>query len=284
MIVQTALHLSRSEEVVVVGEDTDLIVLLHHARSSDKRIFFRSDRQQSKQRYWDILKVQKSIGFEISNAILFIHAISGCDTTSALFNIGKGGAWKLARKLDIKAKEFLKAAEVFCEPQADAVNICKSGQRALLLLYGADPNGDINQLRKERFHQKVAASSSFVHPKSLPPTAAAVEQHSLRVYNQVQEWKFRRTEPLKWGWKLEGDRFLPCMTDADPAPPELMKIIKCKCRTACSSNNCSCRKNGFSCTPACSECKGVTCQNTDEAAHENDDEYDDSNSNGDELF
>jgi hypothetical protein len=114
----------------------------------------------------------------------------------------------------------------------------------------------INLLRKHKFYQKTASSSSFVHPQGLPPTAAATEQHSLISLHQVQECLGRHTEPLDWGWTITDG-----MTNSMPAPSELMTMVKCKCRTDCPSAKCSCRKSGLKCTLVGSECKGIDCQN-----------------------
>ena len=38
--------------------------------------------------------------------------------------------------------------------------------------------------------------------------------------------------PLQWGWKRVEDKFVPIMTNLEPAPPDILNIIRCKC------NNC----------------------------------------------
>ena len=50
-----------------------------------------------------------------------------------------------------------------------------------------------------------------------------------------------------------------------PGPPELMKVICCNCKSVqpCSSQLCSCRKNGLKCISACGHCHGVDCHNAE---------------------
>ena len=94
LIVMTAIEFSGASDVIVVGEDTDLLVLLcYFAEPNTKRLFFMSDRtQNSKLR--DIKQLQQTLGYRISNILPVIHSLTGCDTSSRLFGIGKGPALK----------------------------------------------------------------------------------------------------------------------------------------------------------------------------------------------
>ena len=108
--------------------------------------------------------------------------------------------------------------------------------------------------------------------------------HSLRVHFQVRMWKSFDScheDPLEWGWKKVNDQFLPIMTGKDPAPENLLKIIRCKCKlsskNACGPNLCSCKKSGLRCVAACEECRGQSCFNVDEPLVEDDDDVNDGN-------
>ena len=94
LIVMTAIEFSGVSDVIVVGEDTDLLVLLcYFAEPNTKRLFFISDRTQNS-KLWDIKQLQQTLGYRISNILPVIHSLTGCDTTSRLFGIGKGPALK----------------------------------------------------------------------------------------------------------------------------------------------------------------------------------------------
>ena len=71
--------------------------------------------------------------------------------------------------------------------------------------------------------------------------------------------------PLLWGWKLDGSKLQPIMTDLEPAPESLLKFVRCKCKLSttnpCGSNICSCRKHGLKCVTACGDCRGESCTN-----------------------
>jgi len=61
------------------------------------------------------------------------------------------------------------------------------------------------------------------------------------------------------GWTVEGDHLVPVTTDL---PSEILHVVKCGCKTACSSGMCTCRKNGLKCMSAC-RCHGSECENAD---------------------
>ena len=99
-ICQTAVDsASRHTTTLIIGDDTDLLVLLcFHANPNSFNLYFRSEAKQTttrKLRIWNIKWLQKALGPEICYFLPFIHAITGCDTTtSRLFGVGKGAAMK----------------------------------------------------------------------------------------------------------------------------------------------------------------------------------------------
>jgi hypothetical protein len=40
-------------------------------------------------------------------------------------------------------------------------------------------------------------------------------------------------------------------TDLQPAPREIMKMIKCGCNGSCDNNRCASHQNGIKCTTSC---------------------------------
>ncbi|KAL7408614.1 hypothetical protein ABVT39_026358 [Epinephelus coioides] len=56
---------------------------------------------------------------------------------------------------------------------------------------------------------------------------------------------------VDWGWKLEGNRFLPVMTNKTAAPESLLQMVHCNCTTTCQTQQCSCRAYGLPYMPAC---------------------------------
>ena len=86
--------LASLSSTTLIGEDTDLLVLLlYHTHASDvKDLYFRSDR--GKGPALDIKAMKEILKVEICDRLLLVHAITGCDTTSRIFGIGKNKSSK----------------------------------------------------------------------------------------------------------------------------------------------------------------------------------------------
>ena len=92
LIVQKAVETAEYSNTVVLGDDTDLLVLLiYHTKLNHKEIFFIPEPQKNfKCRIWNVKQVKTELGSFVCKHIFFLHAMLGCDTTSRLFGIGKG--------------------------------------------------------------------------------------------------------------------------------------------------------------------------------------------------
>ena len=66
-----------------------------------------------------------------------------------------------------------------------------------------------------------------------------------------------------WGWTLKEDRLVPVLSDKPAAPSALLELVRCGCKGDCATRRCTCKKHGIDCSPMCTECKGVTCQNSE---------------------
>ena len=258
---QTAIDSAASNETVLVGDDTDLLILLCcNSKSTNCELYFRPEPKSNSQRAarcWNIKQVQRVLGDQICDNLLFTHALLGCDTTSRVFGIGKPVVLKKLRSNTF----FREQAAVFQDPDATPEDIRNAGENALVCLYYGKPGDKLNTIRVQHFHRKVSASTSCVQPRTLPPTSAAAKYHSLRVYHQVQQWRGVHKRATEWGWRLKDDKMLPVATDLQPAPEYLLEAINCNCKTDCSSRRCSCVKFGLYCSPACGQCKGLLCCN-----------------------
>ena len=189
----------------------------------------------------------------------FIHAFSGCDSTSRMYGIGKAAVFKKRTSLS-----FIRNATVFMTAESSKQEIRKAGEEVAGLLYGGAPHEGINILRWRKFVSKTSTGTSCVQIHTLPPTAEALYQHSLRVFFQCQEWLGRTLDAIDYGWKVKVDKLFPVFTTAAPAPQELLTVIHCNCKQHCDTMRCSCRKNGLLCSIACGECHGVNCTNAED--------------------
>ncbi len=192
LIVMTALESAEVGPTVVVGSDADLIVMLiHHAEGNDHDLYFKPEpKAQSKKeaRTWDVRKTRQALDAKdnsISKHLLFIHALLGCDTTSRVFGVGKGNILNKAIN-----PSFYDAGDTFLNPRASKEDVIDQGEKAMIWIYGeSDTDLTLDELRYKKFQAKTSTAVAAVQLKSLPPTSAATEYHSLRVYYQVQEWE-----------------------------------------------------------------------------------------------
>ena len=247
----------------MVAEDTDLLVLLLDKVTDSCQNVYMISKQSKKAKgtIWHIQQAQSKLQPDILTNILFIHAFTGCDTTSGIKGIGKSS---LMKKINQKNKELLEYVSVFNDMNASKEQVTGAGEIIFLHLYGGKNVKSLNQLRFQRFSEKISSALTEVDASTLPPTKDSADYHSLRVFLQVCMWKNCGTDllPERWGWKMIDNEYVPVTMDNPPAPDYLLKIIKCNCQKDCSSRSCSCRKYQLPCNIACGSCKGVACTNT----------------------
>jgi hypothetical protein len=264
LIVQTTLSSARTRDTVLIAEDADLLVmLLHYTEPNMYEVFLKQEPKalsKKKNKSWCIKQAQQSLGPEVCEHMLFIHAIMGCDTTSRLFGLGKS----LALKKIKNDSTFRLQAKTFGEEEISKEDIIKAGEMALVSLYGGTVDEGLDSLRYRQFSEKAAKSTSLVEPQTIPPTSSAAKYHSLRVYYQMMEWKGQNSDmkPEEWGWHIVEGKYMPIQTDQPAAPSHLLDVICCNCKTDCSSRKCTCRKLGLHCSIACGECHGTSCENS----------------------
>ena len=96
LIVQKVVESATLMDAALVGEDTDLLILLCYHTSLDSQNTFwpEAKKNMKKPKVWNIKAVKEQLGPEICSNILFLHAVLGYDTTSHLYGIGNGNFFK----------------------------------------------------------------------------------------------------------------------------------------------------------------------------------------------
>ena len=200
--------------------------------------------------------------------MLAAHAISGCDTVSALFKVGKKKALKVLQQEDWQV------LHVFKKPDAIHDEIAMAGEIFVLKLYNVNQlSTTLDELRFVLYMQKMKTSYNSFQLESLPPTSPAVKYHAYRAYYAVQEWlgNGRSLQPTEWGWELDDNMLIPVLTDRPEAPQSVLRMVSCGCKTGCGKR-CKCRQAGLACTPMCSSCIGRNCTNACPSDGNDDDE------------
>src|SRR6218665_2852989 len=131
-------------------------------------------------------------------------------------------------------------------------------------------------MRYVQYMNKTTSCYAQPRPERLPPTQNAATYHVYRTHLEIVQWQTLLAtdiQPTDWGWKISKDRYVPIQTDLQPAPDEILNVVRCKCkvegRRPCSTRLCSCMKHGLSCVAACKNCYGDQCENVAET--DNDD-------------
>lgn len=115
-----------SSDVSLIGDDTDLFVLLlhmmrHHA--FEHKLFLTTRSQ-----IYDIKELRNKLGQKIVNAIVLIHAFTGCDTTSRIHGIGKDKLFKVINNTDTNI------IDTFYSRDSSVSQIKNAGERLFLLI------------------------------------------------------------------------------------------------------------------------------------------------------
>ncbi|KAE8746250.1 hypothetical protein FOCC_FOCC007122, partial [Frankliniella occidentalis] len=240
VIVSTAIKRAQSNprtNHVVVGEDTDLLVLVIALTPDDTSLHF--------------LKPGKG----------------------ATKNQGKKHALS---KLVKSTSAFKTRLEVFNQADSTHDAVAEVGEAFMLLLYGAPARFKcLNEYRFHlytRIISKQALTTRFTLA-ALPPTKSAARQFFYRVYFQVQAWWGQDLDPTAWGFKRVSGYLRAVWSTQEVAPPELLKLIACGCRGMCDTQRCECLKSGLRCSSICGFCQGHSCANR---AEDDDDDNEES--------
>lgn len=311
LIVSTAMtNPFPDRRMVVVSQDIDVLLILTTLTSllPDNQVFYFIKPVSSSLTVPEKAYSTNSLNNKLPNCIkhlLFLHAYSGCDTTSAFWGRGKRVFFEIFENF-----ETLHAlVEIFKQQNADIDKLIEVGIICTLALYRALDDeiskklkfpDKLNYLRYIIFEKKTAEKMKEANKQqkkkvvtidgnettekqkktkkvkpvdlaTLPPTADALGEHIKRVYYQVQEWLHPNNslKPENYGWKNVQGILYPIKMNQPAAPENILNIIVCGCKTGCGKA-CGCRKNGIECSTACTHCHGSSCTNSSQVNEEND--------------
>lgn len=185
LICLTAIKLCYQHEfVTLVSEDTDIMVLALHHSNKNNLYLLRPGKAGTHDRFTNISKLQNCLG-PVKDKILFLHAVSGCDTTSFLFNKSKKTCLSILRK---NPQMFEELTSFYTKGTLKS-DLFKAGFEFLLKLYNAKKANSLNELRYYMYHRISSRQGLSGHFSLavLPPTEKSAEQHLLRVYYQVNQ-------------------------------------------------------------------------------------------------
>ena len=108
-------------------------------------------------------KVKDQLGKEVCRNLLFLHAMTVCDTASRLYGVGKATALKKFENVPC----FREQANTFSCHSALS-DVVAAGDEALVALLGGKPGVGLDSLRYQRYFEKLATKTSYIQPQNLP--------------------------------------------------------------------------------------------------------------------
>jgi hypothetical protein len=201
---------------------------------------------------------QDRIGVRACQRLLVVHAMGGCDTTSAIFGHGKGTVYDCISKNSSLHNDCM----ILQSSSASADDVCNAGVRLMIAIYGGKPCDSLTSLRYAGYCS-MSLSRRF-HADKLPPSKDATRTQAKRVHYQalvrttLGETHVKATD---WGWREDNGQLVPIHLEGTIAPEQMLNFVHCSCRSNCKSSLCSCRANGLHCVSACKHCHGSDCTN-----------------------
>ena len=131
-------------------------------------------------RVWNIFWIKQKLSPEISRLLPFLHIITGSDTTSSLFGIGKGMALKKLTSdpnfsdAKLKCLRERQQRKKLSEQERKHLLICTSGLKVWIRF--------MNLLRCRKFWHKVMTCTTFVEVHILTLTSVPASYHSRCIY------------------------------------------------------------------------------------------------------
>jgi len=149
LIVSTALHhATEIQPLAASGADTDL-------EPFDSNIFqVNPGHSKAPQKMFDVHAIQEALS-HLKNNLLFLHAVTGCDTISVPYQQGRRKGYKVLKSNDHLAQ----TVTVFNIPEVDAKDIAKASKDFLLALYGASISQSLDDFRITAFRKNAKKST-----------------------------------------------------------------------------------------------------------------------------
>ena len=206
--------------VVVVASDTDILILLVYAyhkfmKETGRQVQMKIDTE----RFVNIKTIAENLPEDAINCLPAYHSITGCDTTSYPFGVGKVRPWtkalkkkkiKLLEDLEKENTEGLDAAETFVKT---------------IMYPGKETDSVVDTRSKMYEKQKQKASSSLI------PDPDSLNQHLKRARLQTMIWtqsgqqNIDYPNPTEYGWVQE-DGLKPLWFVGPQLPPSLTRASR----------------------------------------------------------
>lgn len=245
--------------VIIHSSDTDveLLACYYQCKLSCNIIMFKAGKLRNQ--YVCIRNIVDNMEPDMPQALLELHAFTGCDSTSCFVRKGKAKPLKMVSADANHRDTMSKLGTSFTVTEKQH----KSMEKFVSELYGYKTD-DINECRYQIYSKKGSQSSG------LPPNQDCLRNHTERANYQTAIWKAALIgfpdvpSPVGHGWNKD---YTIKWMDLPPAPLALVELKSCSCTGDCSNNRCTCRRLKLQCTDAC-KCSGCVNSYVEECLHE----------------
>ena len=231
--------------VIVHALDTDIFITLLYHISTDSSMMM-----TTKKGLVSVSDISDKLDAKLKECLPFVHAISGCDTVSATYGIGKLRAYKV-----LKDSSWKVVMNNVGKDNADIEEVIELGEKFFMKLYGklSSKAESLDHLREIMY-----TLPKYIPISRMPPTSRAFRFHMLRTHLEVNTLMnlSQSLDPEKFGFQKDKDgQLIPIITDKLPAPSRLLQEIKCGCqkpnRAGLLCTGCGCLKAGLACNFLC---------------------------------
>ena len=222
------------QDVVVVAKDTDVLVLLIWAYVHFN-VNYKWYLMYEKGVYADISVICQYFGDVLCESILSFHAITGCDTTSYMYRIGKVRVFqKLMKNSDLCA--LMKNLENENPLTDDEIGDLKRFVQTVM--YSGGKSESYVETRARLYDQQKNKTST-----NIPPDPDSLlqdlkrKQLQVKVWNQLDKITMTIYDQKLYGWKLreEDGMMVPEWFTGNQFPPSLQRNARGKKRSNSSS-------------------------------------------------
>ena len=225
-----------SKRIVVLSNDTDVLVLLLHFMEKFRKKGVQEIWQRAGTgntiRYIPIHGISDIIGKKMCKVLPAAHILTGCDSTSKVGTKASCLKADPTKFLSRFGKQAMPSDDVLDSAEAYLVQVLQVGS----------PFNRMDQLR----YYKYFHSKNIIYAE-LPPSTYSLRAHLLRCwYNchvQLQCLGSSILDPLQYGY-VDEDGIVSPLKRLRLVPLDL--VLPCTCKK-CATQRCACRKNCVSC-------------------------------------
>ena len=198
------------------------------------------------------------------NILPAVHALTGCDSVSSLYGIGKKSVMKILQ--DSGSVTYQNLSEIATDSNEETmVNIARPFVARLYdpKQYHTSKHSSLNKLRT------AMSTTKDISLAKLPPFEDAFKFHVKRAAYQCKIWMNANKRnpvdesPLEHGWEEDNSGLAPIYFEGQMAVDILSKMYcSCSSKKPCSSKACICKAANLACIGNCG------CSSTDKCGNQ----------------